>query len=68
VTDSRFIGYQRDYGAESWELDALEPAVLDALVTEHIKSEIDEDLWKEREDEIDDIKGRLLTTADEFDT
>lgn len=31
-TDSRFAGYIREYGDESWELDALEPQVLAQLV------------------------------------
>lgn len=68
VTDSRFENYQAFHGDESWELDALEPSVLTALVTSHITAEIDADAWKEREDEIDDIKARLMQTADEFDT
>lgn len=68
VTDSRFENYQAFHGDESWELDALEPSVLTALVTSHITAEIDADTWKEREDEIDDIKARLMQTADEFDT
>lgn len=32
-TDSRFKSYQDKYGDESWELDALEPSVLDDLIT-----------------------------------
>ena len=31
-TDSRFAGYLKKYGRESWELDALEPAVLVSLI------------------------------------
>lgn len=32
-TDSRFAAYLSEYGDESWELDALEPAVLAELIT-----------------------------------
>lgn len=67
ITDSRFGNYQAFYGDESWELDALEPAVLTALVSDHVRAEIDFDAWKEREDEIDDVKLRLLQTAEGFD-
>jgi hypothetical protein len=35
-TDSRFKKYVEEHGNESWELDALEPAVLDALITDTI--------------------------------
>ncbi len=31
-TDARFLQYQRKYGNDSWELDALEPAVLAQLI------------------------------------
>jgi hypothetical protein len=43
VTDSRFIGYQEVHGDESWELDALEPAVLDALIRDELDAIIDPD-------------------------
>lgn len=35
-SDSRFKKYVEEHGDESWELDALEPSVLDALITETI--------------------------------
>jgi len=43
MTDSRFEGYIAEYGDESWELDALEPAVLTALIQDNIKPLIDTD-------------------------
>lgn len=36
TTDSRFAQYQTEFGDSSWELDALNPRVLAALVTKHI--------------------------------
>lgn len=45
VTDSRYEDYQRAYGDESWELDALEPAVLVALIEDAVKGLRDEELW-----------------------
>jgi hypothetical protein len=48
TTDSRFESYMELYGEESWELDALDPAVLDALITSEIDEVLDEDAWEER--------------------
>lgn len=36
ATDARFSGYQEKYGDESWELDALEPKVLGALIRDAV--------------------------------
>lgn len=51
VTDSRFEAYAAEFGDESWELDALEPAVLVDLIQEHIDGVRDPDLWLEREEQ-----------------
>jgi len=42
VTDSRASGYIAEFGNESWELDALEPDVLDNLISNAIESCIEE--------------------------
>lgn len=47
VTDSRAAGYVAEHGGESWELDALPPDVLDALITEAVQEYRDESLWGE---------------------
>lgn len=36
LTDSRATGYIREYGRESWELDALEPQVISDLIKKHV--------------------------------
>jgi hypothetical protein len=41
MTDSRFAGYQEVHGDESWELDALDPTTLDALIRDEIESILD---------------------------
>jgi hypothetical protein len=38
ITDSRSTSYIEQYGDQSWELDALEPRVLVALIDKHIKA------------------------------
>ena len=45
MSDSRADGYVEEYGDQSWELDALPPNVLSALVREHIEELIDGDVW-----------------------
>ncbi len=46
LTDSRATEYIRKYGRESWELDALEPKVLTALIDTHVKQYRDESAYK----------------------
>jgi len=45
-TDSRFSAYIQKYGDESWELDALEPSVIDALIHGALSELIDDRAWK----------------------
>lgn len=47
TTDSRYASYIRIHGAESWELDALEPAVIAALIQDAIDRVRDSGLWRE---------------------
>lgn len=48
TTDSRFLRYQEETGLdESWELDALDPGVLQALIRREIDAARDEDLWND---------------------
>jgi hypothetical protein len=44
-SDSRYKGYLELYGDESWELDALEPAVLAALIRKEVLSIREEKPW-----------------------
>lgn len=67
VTDSRFDSYARQFGDESWELDALNPQYLVDLVTGHLEDRIDSDAWSEREQEISEVRARLSEVAIAFD-
>ncbi len=49
MTDSRFDTYRREYGSESWELDALEPRVITDLIETHVGAYRDEGLWTQKE-------------------
>lgn len=46
-TDSRHAEYATLYGAQSWELDALDPATLDTLISDAVLELRDEERWKE---------------------
>lgn len=66
VTDSRFDSYERLYGDESWELDALSPDYLAKLVERHTLKFIDKKKWAARTQEIAEVKERLEIVASEF--
>lgn len=51
TTDSRTVDYNALYGTDCWELDALEPSVIEALIVKEIKSLIDPAKWEEALDE-----------------
>jgi len=63
-TDSRADGYTVLHGHESWELDALDPAVLANLCRSAILQHRDEDLWDEAVEKEDDMRGELRKLAD----
>lgn len=47
LTDSRASQYIRKYGYESWELDALEPQMLNTLITNEVTALRDEELYEQ---------------------
>jgi hypothetical protein len=59
-TDSRSGPYIQLYGAKSWELDALDPTVIDRLIASNLEDLIDPDRWDaamKREKERRDVLG-----------
>jgi hypothetical protein len=67
ITDSRAAGYIAEFGGESWELDALEPAVLERLVRDAIEGVIDQDRMDEAVAEQDGHRETLRLVAANFD-
>lgn len=67
-TDSRFAGYLAEHGDESWELDALEPAVLAQLVEDEVSQLIDDDAWAERVKVETEEREQLEWVSDNFDS
>lgn len=66
LTDSRSDGYISEHGDASWELDALEPRVLEALISTHIDMLTDQDLIDEQQAIEDKHKQRLQEMIDSF--
>lgn len=66
-TDSRHNQYVSLYGHSSWELDALEPDVLAALVEEEVKSFRDEGKWAEAVATEKREKETLKTISNRYD-
>lgn len=59
MTDSRAENYVAEYGDESWELDALEPRLLDTLITDAIEQYRDADAWDEATAELEEERRAL---------
>ncbi|MDQ3747910.1 MAG: hypothetical protein M3367_02675, partial [Acidobacteriota bacterium] len=44
-TDSRFKEYKKQFGTDSWELDALNPEILSNLVKTELEKLVDWNAW-----------------------
>lgn len=60
TTDSRATGYIDKFGPVSWELDALEPSVIENLIDDEISSLIDRRVWDIVENE-EQEETKILT-------
>lgn len=67
LSDSRATGYVARYGDQSWELDALEPAILAALVDSEVESLIEMPQWEATESQIARERATLREVADRWD-
>lgn len=67
LTDSRATDYIGVYGDESWELDALDPATLDALVEDAIRRYRDEDIWRDSTARQERERGQLTAVHEQWD-
>lgn len=66
ITDSRAAGYIAEHGRQSWELDALEPRVLDAMIVEAIRKFVDTRAWKKAQQREADERQQLEDVSDRF--
>lgn len=67
TTDSRSAGYIALFGEDSWELDALEPAVLARLIRNKIESILDDEKWDAAVLEEDRHRTALRNVADSWE-
>ena len=67
LTDSRASDYVRKYGRDSWELDALEPSVLDALISRTIEEYVDPVVWEQTNEEELRTRQKLIELANHWD-
>lgn len=58
-TDSRFGTYRAKFGDSSWELDAVEPSQLAALIRQVVTDRRDDDLWNEAVDRENAMRAEL---------
>jgi len=71
LSDSRASAYIAEYGASSWELDALDPSTLEQLIKREIRDYLDEDLYNQRvieerhgQDQLAQVSDNWLLVAD----
>ena len=64
MTDSRFVEYRRNYGDESWELDALEPKVIENLIQDAIDERKDHAAFAVQSKREDGMRRQLEKIAE----
>ena len=66
ATDSRFAAYVERFGESSWELDAIEPTQLAAIVRAAIIGNRDEDEWDEAVEREERMRDQLQQMAEDY--
>ena len=66
LSDSRAADYIAQYGDESWELDALDPAYLDNLISQAVEVHVDRDMYEDRIERQEEERERLEKVAEDF--
>lgn len=62
-TDSRAADYVRKFGKSSWELDALDPKVIDQLITDAVQGVLDYDKWEAQKAREEKARAKIATMA-----
>ncbi len=68
LTDSRATDYIAKHGEESWELDALEPSVINDLITKNVLDVRNESLWDDAVEEEGRMKAQLALCSDNWES
>jgi len=66
LSDSRAEGYIAEFGSDSWELDALEPATLKSLIQDTILSYCDKALFDNATERQESNRQSLLAVSDNW--
>jgi hypothetical protein len=67
-TDKRYPAYVEEFGTEEcWELDALEPTVIDQLLRAEIESFVDMRKWRAAKKKEEDNRETLISVAESWD-
>lgn len=67
LTDTRATGYINEFGYSSWELDALEPRVIEDLIIHEIGELTDFSLYEAKQKEQQDDKDKLQSMINSFE-
>ena len=67
LTDSRCRAYIEEHGQQSWELDALEPAVLTALIQDSVRALRNEQRWQAQKAIEDRHRAQLHACASRWE-
>lgn len=67
-TDSRYPKYVDEFGPECWELDALEPSVINQLIVDAIEARRDKALWAEMESKREAERAPIREIAENWET
>lgn len=67
ITDSRAKEYIAEYGETSWELDALEPRVLEKLIVDEVNTFVDASVWAATQKEERERRQILARLHERFD-
>ena len=68
ITDSRARDYIRRHGRESWELDALDPRVIEGLIEGELQGLVDAAMWEASKLRQDLARAQLAKVAEQWAT
>jgi len=66
ITDSRAKAYIDEFGTKSWELDALEPAVIAQLIRDNVVAVRDEAQWNRKVEEEKTAREQLTKVSNNW--
>lgn len=66
LTDTRAADYVSKFGGESWELDALDPSIIDNLISTEVEQYIDFAYWEECKKKEKAARRKIQAMADNW--